>query len=357
MKILVIALSGIGDALLFTPALEKLKNGFPSLKIDVLVMYKGVKDIYEKLPQINRVLFFDFLNSKKTEALFFTLSLRNKYDAAINVYPSNRKEYNLISWLINAKKRLAIEYLRADKKNWGWLNNLRIKEDDSLHNVEENIKLVELLLAEKKNDIPHLQFVLGSDDLKYAEEFTNGNSIDENDLVIGFHAGCSTLKNQDKRRWETWKFAQLANILIKKYNAKILLFGGIEEEKLKNEIKNNVDSKNCFSVQINKLTHAAAVMKKCSLFITNDSSLMHIAAALKLNTVAIIGPTNKNYIYPWQTNYEIASLNLECSPCFYYSPKPLTCTRTDVKFKCIKDLPVELVLEKAEAQIRKLRPD
>ncbi len=89
-------------------------------------------------------------------------------------------------------------------------------------------------------------------------------------------------------------------------------------------------------------------MQRCNLFITNDSSLMHIAAALKLNIVVIIGPTNKNYIYPWQTNYKIASLDLDCSPCFYYSPKPLTCSRSDLKFKCIKDLSVDLVYEKAK---------
>ena len=88
-------------------------------------------------------------------------------------------------------------------------------------------------------------------------------------------------------------------------------------------------------------------MKRCNLFVTNDSSQMHIAAAMQLNVVAIIGPTNKNYIYPWKTEQKIASLNLDCSPCFFYSPKPLICTRDDVKFKCIKELKVEMVYNSA----------
>jgi heptosyltransferase-2 len=75
---------------------------------------------------------------------------------------------------------------------------------------------------------------------------------------------------------------------------------------------------------------------------------MHVAAALRLDIVVIIGPTNRNYISPWQTNHKIVSLNLDCSPCFYYSPKPLTCSRTDIKFKCIKELSVNLVFEKAK---------
>ena len=84
-------------------------------------------------------------------------------------------------------------------------------------------------------------------------------------------------------------------------------------------------------------------MKRCNLFVTNDSSLMHVASALKLKVVAIIGPTNPDYIHPWKTEHKIVSLNLDCSPCFIYSPRPLNCYRTDVLFKCIKELNVEMV--------------
>jgi len=84
-------------------------------------------------------------------------------------------------------------------------------------------------------------------------------------------------------------------------------------------------------------------LKRCNVFVTNDSSLMHIASALKLDVVAIIGPTNKNFIHPWKTEYKIVTLDLECSPCFFYSPKPLKCYRDDVLFKCIIELNVDMV--------------
>jgi heptosyltransferase-2 len=75
---------------------------------------------------------------------------------------------------------------------------------------------------------------------------------------------------------------------------------------------------------------------------------MHVASAMKLKVAAIIGPTNQNYIHPWKTEHRIISLNLECAPCFYYSPRPLICTRTDVKYKCIKELSVEIVYKSVE---------
>jgi len=344
MKILVIALSGIGDALMFTPSLKKLSDEFPSAKIDILIMYKSLTDVFTTNKVISNVLYWDFLNKSKLESLAFILSLRNKYEISINVYPSNRKEYNLINLLIGAKKRASIKYLRKDFINFGFFNNCRITENDSLHNVEENLLLCEKISC-KKTIPTSLEINLSNASELFADDFLKQKNISSDKLIIGFHPGCSILKNHDKRRWETSKFAELAKKLVEEKNAFILLFGGPEENYLKEEILRSY-LKNTFSVTTNSLIETAAIMKRCSTFVTNDSSLMHVAAALKLNVVALIGPTNKNYIYPWQTNYKIATLELDCSPCFYYSPKPLTCSRKDVQFKCIQELTVDLVYSK-----------
>jgi heptosyltransferase-2 len=348
MKILVIALSGIGDALMFTPSFKKLHDDFPSAKIDLLAMYKGVKDIYQNLPGVNNILFHDFLNEPKLKSLSFVLGLHNKYDISINVYPSNRKEYNIISRLIGAKKRGAVSYLRKNFVNLGFLNNIKIKENDLLHNVEENIRLCEVISGKKTESISPLNLNLSNSDIDYANNFLSTGKILKNEIVIGFHPGCSSLKNHNKRRWEAEKFAQLGRKLIDKYGAKIFVFGGPEEDIIKVNICSKINSEKVFNIGADSLLHTAAIMNRCNLFVTNDSSLMHVASALSLKTIAILGPTNKNYIYPWQTEYKIASLELECSPCFYYSPKPLTCSRNDVLFKCIKELTVDHVFERVK---------
>ena len=96
MKILVLALSGIGDALMFTPALQLMRKEFPEALIDALVMYKGVKDMYDRNTDFNNVLYFDFMNAGAVPSFKYVMNLRHKYDMSINVYPSNRKEYNII---------------------------------------------------------------------------------------------------------------------------------------------------------------------------------------------------------------------------------------------------------------------
>jgi heptosyltransferase-2 len=348
MKILVIALSGIGDALMFTPALKLIRDYNPEATVDALVMYKGVEDIYERTGLLDNLLYFDFLKESKVAALRFVLALRKKYSHSINVYPSNRKEYNLISFLIGAEKRATVSYLRMDFENLGFLNNVRIVENDSLHNVQENLLLVKKLINIKTDEEPGLIFRLNDEDISFAGEYLNKIQIAKDDSVIGVHPGCSTLKNHINRRWEPEKFAALASRLTSEMNAKVLFFGGPEEDELINGILSKLEVAGVFRVKTSNLAKTAAVMKRCNVFVSNDSSLMHVSAALKLKTVAIIGPTNTNYIHPWKTDYTIASLKLECSPCFHYSPKPLSCKREDIKYKCMKGLSVERVFEEVK---------
>lgn len=351
MRILVNALSGIGDALMFTPALRLLRNSLPEANIEAMVMYKGVKDFYERIPQIDKVHYYDFLNSNPLSALKFVLSLRGKFDASINVYPSNRKEYNIINRIIGADKRVGVRYLRKDNVNWGFLNNFTIMENDSLHNVEENVKLIELITGESYDDIPGLLFPLYEEDRAFAKRFLRGLNLNGKKL-IGFHAGCSTLKNHIKRRWSPEKFADLAIRLISLFDTDILLFGGPEELKLNQRISDLALSNRVHVVETGSLIQTAAIIEKTELFVTNDSGLMHIASALGKKIVPIIGPTSLNYIHPWKTEYVAASLNLDCSPCFIYSPSPLSCKRDDVKFKCLRELSVDLVVEKIKELLK-----
>ncbi len=352
MKILILALSGIGDALMFTPALQILRKELPDAQLDALVMFKGVKDMYDRNPDLNKVIHFDFMKEGILRSLKFVMSMRYKYDVSVNVYPSNRREYNIINFLIGAEKRAAAKYLRRDLQNLGDLNNIRIPENDHTHNVQTNIRLIEKLLEKKIGEEPELRFPLNTEDKNFALNFLTENKIDESETIIGFHPGSATLKNHEKRRWEPDKFAALGKKLIEVNNTNILIFGGPEETDLKTKIKNQINSEKSFLIKSVNLAESAALMSKCNVFVSNDSSLMHVAAALKLKVVAILGPTNPHYIHPWKTENTIVRLNLDCSPCFIYSPRPLICNRDDVLFKCIRELTVDMVYRSVEAFLK-----
>ncbi|MCL2039690.1 MAG: glycosyltransferase family 9 protein, partial [Bacteroidetes bacterium] len=308
-----------------------------------------VAEIYSTLPEISNIIYFDFMKEGITKSISFINKLRkHKYDVSINVYPSNRKEYNIISFLIGAKKRLGAKYIRQDFRNLGFLNNVRVMESDDTHNVETNFKLFSAFSNNSNIAISSLKLVLNKHHLSFADSFLNEHNIKENDIVVGFHSGCSTLKNHSNRRWTPENFAELGNLLQNNFNCKILLFGAGDEIELNKKIKTIINSDDIIIVKSQFLLESISIMERCNLFVTNDSSLMHFAGALKLNTIPIIGPTNTNYIYPWQTNYKVASVNLDCSPCFFYSPTPLICHRDDIKYKCMKEITPELVFKLAK---------
>ncbi len=354
-KILIIALSGIGDALMFTPSIELLRKLLPDAKIEALTMFTGAKEMYERNPYIDQVHYFDFLNSPKFSSLKFIMGLRGKYDATINVYPSNRKEYNLISFLLGAKSRCAATYIRKDFQNLGFLNNIRINEIDTQHNVRTNIKIIEKLLKINIDEEPDLLFPLTEQDENAASNYFNEINLKEKDLVIGIHPGSATLKNHINRRWAPEKFAKLAKRLISDFGATIFIFGGPDENELKDSVKNMIGHSSAHIINTKTFPQNAAIAKRCDVFVTNDSSMMHVASALKKNVAALIGPTNADYIHPWKTNYKIISLNLDCSPCFFYSPRPLICTRNDTKYKCIKEIEVDTVYNAVKGFINEIK--
>ncbi len=353
MKILILSLAGIGDSLMFTPALKVLRKNMPAAEIHILSMLSGTSEIYKFNKDIDKNIYFNFIEEGVIKSLLFLYKLRKeKYDISINVYPMNRFEYNMVSLLAGAKMRLGHLYNHQNLKNLNFLHTKKIKEDDNLHNVVENIHLLKFLGIETE-DIPGLSITVPEEVSRFAKEWLKDNSLKESDFIIGFHPGSSTLKNHINKRWLPEYFASLGNRLIDKYNPKILLLGGPEEEDLRNSI-NKLINNTGIVVKTDELLKTIAIMKYCKLFISNDTALMHIASALKLNIVSIYGPTSEVYAYPWGTNYKIAKTDICCRPCFYYSPKHLACSLKDNQFACIRDLSVNNVLEKVEELMKEI---
>ncbi|MCS7169759.1 MAG: glycosyltransferase family 9 protein [Candidatus Kapabacteria bacterium] len=346
MRVLVFALSGIGDALLFTPALALLRQHFYEAAVDVVAMFAGVREIYERNPYVRRVYFWDFLRESPWRSLSFLWRLRRqRYDIALSVYPSNRWEYNLLPWFTGTPLRVGHTYNHQNVRQLNCLKNRTVHEDDRLHNVEENVRLVQLLGVPVPPELPPLQLFFWERDLQAAEQWLQQERIPQTAYCVGFHAGSAVFKNHARRRWAPERFAALATRLIRQWDAWVLLFGAGDELQLNERIRAQVEvSERCRVVRSPSLMVSAALMRRCQLFVSNDSALMHVAAALRLPTVAIFAYTNPAYVRPWRTEHVLVRRDLPCSPCFYYSPRPAQCRwRGEEAFKCIREITVEEV--------------
>ncbi len=351
MKILINALSGNGDALMFSPSLRLLKEKIPSAEIDMLVMFKSVKEMYEHNPFLNKIYHVNFLKQSKLKSIQEILSLRkNNYDVSINVYPSNRTEYNVVNYFLGAKKRLGHNYTHSDFFRFEILNNVTSNEVPNRHNVLQNFDLVKSLTEMNEKEVKGLEIFLSEADKKKSEEWIKENDL-QNKLLVGFHAGSAVLKNHIHKRWDKEKFAALGNLLREKYDAKILLFGN--EFDLNLEIDETLGGQGILASTSNYMDSMAR-MRFCNLFVSNDSALLHSSAAFKIPTVGIFGYTNAQELFPWGTKHLIVRIELDCSPCFYNSPKPVECLWTGKdEFKCMKLITVEDVFEACEIMLNK----
>ena len=344
-KIILLPLHGIGDVLLTTPALRNLKEKFRA-QITYLHMFTATKEILDNNPYIDQNIYFPFLSKNRIDSLKFLWRLRNKFDCSINFYPSNRKDYNLAAFVINAPLRIGHRYMLDDIKELNFLKTRTICEDAALHCVEENLKLLGFLGISQP--MPYnLEIYLTENEKTSVYAWLEKKGINKK-FIIGLHMGCGVFKNHIKRRWPLALFAKLIDKLAFELPESVfLLFGGEQEKELKDSVILEAKTKErIFAVDLSSIRQSAAVMEHCRIFISNDSGLMHLAAALGVKTAAIFGPTNPVWVKPWKVQYRIVRLGLPCSPCFKYSPRPLSCP-AGIDYACIKDISVEKVFTAA----------
>jgi heptosyltransferase-2 len=338
-KLLVTPLIGLGDVLMTTPALELLKKNRPDWQVTYCTMNRGTCEVLKGNPGIDRLVYYPMLGPNKFAALFQLMAeCTGRYRVCINFYPSNRIHYNLFSLASLAPERIGHTYLRMNFSQANWLKTRCIVEDDSLHCVEENIALLKLLGIDTAGIRPGpLRMHLSDEELASGAAFRKrlGSAP-----LVGVHAGTSVLKNQSARRWPRERFAEL---IAKTPDAHFVLFGTAEEEEANRCIvEANAASGRVTLVNDRTIRQVAAIIRACDFFISNDSGLMHLAAAMATPVIAVIGPTNPAYIYPWGVEHRLVVSPSPCRHCFHYSPRPLTCTNA-VAFECIQSITVDMV--------------
>lgn len=352
MNIIINALSGNGDALMFSPALKLLKDKLPDASIDMLVMFRSVAELYRHHPSIRNIHFIDFLNQSKLRSLTQLRALKkNEYDYSINVYPSNRLEYNIVNAFLGAKTKISKHYIHSSIKSGEFLNDVLIDEVKNRHNVLQNVDLVGAITEVSDDMAGGMQIFISSEHELTAARWLNEINHDGK-MLAGIHAGSALLKNHIHKRWSSDGFVKLIQHLQSERNCRVLLFGN--EYELNEEIKEKSGG-DAVIASTSDFMDSIARMKHCSLFVTNDTAFMHCAAALTIPVVAIFGYTNHKELYPWDTRHAVVRMDLECSPCFYNSPKPAECIfKDDKSFQCMKLISADMVIEAAERMLGKV---
>jgi ADP-heptose:LPS heptosyltransferase len=292
MKILVISMAGIGDTLLATPLIHELRANFPDATIDALAIWPGSKDLLENNPHLNRVYQKNLIKAGKLEALAFLWPLRrNRYDVSINTHPQSRMHYRIAALIIGAPMRISHEY-----ECFNWLDrrlvNRTLRQDYSRHSIENNFDVLPLLGAKVKLPSHEIEIFLTRDEEESADEFLTENKL-AGRKILGIHVGSGGTKNLPLKRWLLKNHAGLVRKLNKERpDIRVLLFGGPEEAKDHRVVLAQSNRELTLEAKTQNLRQTAALMKRCSAFLSVDTALMHIAAAVKVpNQIVIEAPT------------------------------------------------------------------
>ena len=285
-------MAGIGDALIATPLIRELRANFPDATIDALAMWAGSKDLLENNPHLNRTYQKNLIKCGKFEGLKFLWSLRrHRYDVSINTHPQPRIHYRVAARIVGAPLRISHEY-----ECFGWLDrwlvNKALPQDYTRHSIENNFDALPLLGAKVKLPSHEMEIFLTPDEETWAGDFLAKNKLTGR-KILGVHVGSGGTKNLPLKRWPLKHHAGLIRRLNKERpDIHVLLFGGPEETKEHQVVLAQSNRDLTLEAKTQNLRQTAALMKRCNAFLSVDTALMHIAAAVKApNQIVIEAPT------------------------------------------------------------------
>jgi ADP-heptose:LPS heptosyltransferase len=306
LRILVIALAGIGDCLIATPLIHELRLQYPEAELEAFVFWPGSRDLLEGNPHLHAIHQRNLVKDGAPKAIRYLLSLRRRrYDLTVNAHPQGRIHYRVAAGLIGGRLRLSHRYERHGALD-RLLVNRTLPQDYRLHSIENNQRLLDLLERVPRLPSPGLELYLTPAETQWAGEFVRRHRLEAR-RRLGLHVGSGGTKNLALKRWPLAHYIELLRQLGRSHpELAVLLFGGPEEEAAHAEILAALGNPLILPVRSANLRQAAALLPHCHAFLSVDTALMHLAAAMKVpNQVVIEAPTLNVTNLPWQTHYRV----------------------------------------------------
>lgn len=307
-RILVIGPAWIGDMVMAQTLFKYLKSTTPNVLIDVLAP-KWTLPLVERMPQVNEGIVLPLGHGELNLCLRYKLakSLRSKgYQQAI-VLPGSFKSA-LIPWW--AKIPLRTGWL--GEWRLGLLNDFRRLDKGALPlMIQRFVALGQPKSSQLPDSLEQFYPQLSLDSTLRQHTLSKLNISDNRPIL----ALCPGAEYGPAKRWPSEYFAQVAKEKMQE-GWQVLIFGSSKEVELAGTIKQNLDQ-HCHNLcGKTSLSEAIELLSLAKVVISNDSGLMHIAAAVGRPLIVIYGSSSPRFTPPLAKNVAIVSQELACSPCF-----------------------------------------
>ena len=338
-RLLVRGPNWVDDAIMGEPALSALRGLFPTAEITLLVK-PTIAELLGNHPGLDRMLVYD---SRRQHA-----GLTGKWALARALHCLR---FDLAILFQNAFEAALLSFLARIPRRYGYATDGRSllltdpialpERARGMHQVEYYLQLIRPLGADGPSGSPRLFLSDGEVDAMRRRLVQAG--IGETDLVVGLNPGSTygTVK-----RWLPDRFAETADRLVREHGGKglrVVIVGARGEEALGRAIAERMQAKPVLLSGQTSIRELMAVIRRCGLFVTNDTGPMHIAAAFGIPVVAVFGPTDSRTTSPTGDGHTIVRHPVECSPCLL--------RECPIDHRCMTRISVDEVFAAANKQL------
>jgi len=334
-KILIIGPSWVGDMVLAHSLFQSLKAQNPDVIIDVAAP-AWTLPLLERMPEVNLGIALPFKHGQfaLSERIRFGRSLKNKgYLQAILLVNSLKSAILPFAAGIPQRTGFLSEY------RYGLLNDIRQLDKTKLPRTVDRFvalgldKNQDLSRSNAKTYNPKL---VANRDLALQILRKHGFS-EPTQKILGL---CPGAEYGEAKRWPAEYYAEVANAALSK-GWNVWLFGSDKDIPVTTAINNLAQNRCQDWGGKTKLGEAIDLMSLCDTVISNDSGLMHVAAALDKKLIAIYGSSNPLHTPPMSPSAVVEYLGLSCSPCF---KRECPLSNPSAHLACLKQIKPELII-------------
>lgn len=368
-RILVRGVNWLGDAVMTTPALQRLREAKPKAHITLLTHAK-LADLFTHHPAIDSVLSFSaddglltiarkIARQKPSAALVLPNSPRSALEVFFARVPhriglaQTWRNFFLTqriaprSGVVMMRKRTPTEIEMLVRSVTAAVT---VSIPPSSHQLHHYLHLAAALGAKTEPLTPHLE-ITDDEVAAVRRRFLPTANTDSSTPLFGLNAGA---EYGPAKRWPHERFVAAAIEIRRRTQCRWWIFGGKADEPLASSIAAGIanakggsaESVRCLAGQTS-LRELCAASKACDLIVTNDTGPMHVAAAVGTPVIVPFGSTSPELTgpgLPGDSRHQLIKAQVPCSPCFL--------RECPIDFRCMNSISVETVVAAATQAFR-----
>lgn len=326
----------IGDAVMAMPVLHDLKSQWKDASLTVLCR-SNMREIFESSPYVDktlsfpsssRFLYFPFGNE------LFRFVRGSRYDLGILLTNSFSSAYFFC--LSGVKNRVGF---RGNFRNAFLDKPVSFPPDkEKMHLVSVYKELLKKIGVSISPTLPELH--VENSEREKAERILEENGWEKSKTLVGINPGAAY---GSAKCWLPERFKALTKKILENPHIHVVYFGDKKGKPLVDEICKDISSRAINLAAQTSVSELAALIERCSLFLSNDSGPMHLASAIGTPLIALFGSTNEVKTGPCSQGIVIHK-HVDCSPCY-----ERVCPKD---FRCMKNISVSEVYQ----EMKKLLP-